>query len=92
MAIRYIAHAIQSREISLGIAIGVENMTLKYVRLFYAFLSGTNCIPANSPRPTPLISEEVDQNPQAHDCIQVFHIVVVIRVFTRNVIAHGVDL
>lgn len=51
MAIRYIAHAIQSREISLGIAIGVENMTL-------------------NPRPTPLISEEVDKNPQAHDCIQ----------------------
>ncbi|KAL4070980.1 Thiolase, N-terminal domain-containing protein [Scleroderma citrinum] len=51
MAIRYIAQAIQSREISLGIAIGVENMTL-------------------NPRPTPLISEEVGKNLQAHDCIQ----------------------
>jgi acetyl-CoA acyltransferase 1 len=29
MAIRNIAHAIQSKEISLGVAVGVENMTLK---------------------------------------------------------------
>jgi acetyl-CoA acetyltransferase len=31
MAIRNIAHAIQSGEISMGMAIGVENMTLKQV-------------------------------------------------------------
>jgi acetyl-CoA acetyltransferase len=29
MAIRNIAHAIQSGEISMGMAVGVENMTLK---------------------------------------------------------------
>ncbi|KAG6336948.1 hypothetical protein ID866_2142 [Astraeus odoratus] len=51
MAIRYIAQAIQSKEISLGIAVGVENMTLNL-------------------RPTPVISEAVDKNPQAHDCTQ----------------------
>ncbi|KAI6007374.1 thiolase [Pisolithus albus] len=51
MAIRCIAQAIQSREISLGLAVGVENMTL-------------------NPRPTPMISEAVDKNRQAHDCIQ----------------------
>lgn len=33
MAIRNIAHAIKSKEISLGVAVGVENMTLKYVPL-----------------------------------------------------------
>ncbi|KAI6031789.1 3-ketoacyl-CoA thiolase [Pisolithus microcarpus] len=46
-----VAQAIQSREISLGLAVGVENMTL-------------------NPRPTPMISEAVDKNRQAHDCIQ----------------------
>ncbi|KAF9241335.1 3-ketoacyl-CoA thiolase [Melanogaster broomeanus] len=51
MAIRNIAHAIQSKEISLGIAVGVESMTL-------------------NARPTPIITEVVDNNPQAHDCIQ----------------------
>ncbi|KII93505.1 hypothetical protein PLICRDRAFT_131359 [Plicaturopsis crispa FD-325 SS-3] len=51
MAIRNIAHAIQSGETSLGLALGVESMTL-------------------NPRPTPVVSEIVDQNPQAHDCIQ----------------------
>lgn len=29
MAIRNIAHAIKSKEISLGVAVGVENMTVK---------------------------------------------------------------
>ncbi|KAH0838331.1 3-ketoacyl-CoA thiolase [Lanmaoa asiatica] len=53
MAIRNIAHAIKSKEISLGVAVGVENMTL-------------------NPRPTPIVAEEVDNNPQAHDCIQVW--------------------
>ncbi|KAG9314393.1 3-ketoacyl-CoA thiolase [Chiua virens] len=51
MAIRNIAHAIQSKEISLGVAVGVENMTL-------------------NARPTPAISEAVDSDSQAHDCIQ----------------------
>jgi len=51
MAIRNIAHAIKSKEISLGVAVGVENMTL-------------------NARPTPTIAEAVDNNPQAHDCIQ----------------------
>ncbi|KAG8219843.1 3-ketoacyl-CoA thiolase [Butyriboletus roseoflavus] len=51
MAIRNVAHAIKSREISLGVAVGVENMTL-------------------NARPTPTIAEAVDNNSQAHDCIQ----------------------
>ncbi|KAG2044806.1 Thiolase, N-terminal domain-containing protein [Suillus americanus] len=58
MAIRNIAHAIQSGEISMGMAIGVENMTLKRV-------SNSLC-----PRPTPVIAESVDKIPRAHDCIQ----------------------
>ena len=33
MAIRNIAHSIQAGEISLGVAVGVESMSLKYVRL-----------------------------------------------------------
>ncbi|KAI6136678.1 3-ketoacyl-CoA thiolase [Pisolithus sp. B1] len=45
------SHGYSSREISLGFAVGVENMTL-------------------NPRPTPVISEAVDKNHQAHDCIQ----------------------
>ncbi|KAI6047598.1 Thiolase, C-terminal domain-containing protein [Pisolithus marmoratus] len=40
-----------NRLISLGFAVGVENMTL-------------------NPRPTPMISEAVDKNHQARDCIQ----------------------
>ncbi|KAG6381204.1 3-ketoacyl-CoA thiolase [Boletus reticuloceps] len=51
MAIRNIAHAIKSKEISLGVAVGVENMSL-------------------NARPTPTIAEAVDNNSQAHDCIQ----------------------
>ncbi|KAH7883626.1 Thiolase, N-terminal domain-containing protein [Phlebopus sp. FC_14] len=51
MAIRNIAHAIQAKEISLGVAVGIENMTL-------------------NARPTPIITETVDKNAQAHDCIQ----------------------
>ncbi|KAH7915796.1 3-ketoacyl-CoA thiolase [Hygrophoropsis aurantiaca] len=51
MAIRSVAHAIQAGEISLGLALGVENMTL-------------------NPRPTPIVTDTVDAQPQAHDCIQ----------------------
>ncbi|KAK7058941.1 hypothetical protein VNI00_001565 [Paramarasmius palmivorus] len=51
MAVRNIAHAIQSGEISLGLAIGVESMSL-------------------NPRPTPEITQIVDQNSEAHDCVQ----------------------
>ncbi|KAH7931013.1 3-ketoacyl-CoA thiolase [Leucogyrophana mollusca] len=51
MAIRNIAQAIQSGEITLGVAVGVENMTL-------------------NPRPTPVVTEAVDKQAQAHDCIQ----------------------
>ncbi|ESK88901.1 3-ketoacyl- thiolase [Moniliophthora roreri MCA 2997] len=51
MAIRNVAHAIQSGEASLGLAIGVESMSL-------------------NPRPTPEITQIVDQNSEAHDCVQ----------------------
>ncbi|KAG2159908.1 3-ketoacyl-CoA thiolase [Suillus bovinus] len=60
MAIRNIAHNIKSGEISMGMAIGVENMTLKRV-------SNSLC---QCPRPTPIIAESVDKIPRAHDCIQ----------------------
>ncbi|KAJ7070993.1 3-ketoacyl-CoA thiolase [Mycena amicta] len=51
MAIRSIAHAIQAGETSIGLAVGVESMTMHA-------------------RPTPQICEAVDQNTEAHDCIQ----------------------
>ncbi|EIM92442.1 3-ketoacyl-CoA thiolase [Stereum hirsutum FP-91666 SS1] len=51
MAIRSIAHDIQSGEIELGLAVGVESMSL-------------------NPRPTPVVTEAVSANAQAHDCIQ----------------------
>jgi len=51
MAIRNIAHAIQTGETSLGVAVGVESMSL-------------------NPRPTPEICVDVDNNSQAHDCVQ----------------------
>ncbi|KAI0322720.1 3-ketoacyl-CoA thiolase [Amylostereum chailletii] len=51
MAIRSIAHSIQSGEISLGIAAGAESMSL-------------------NPRPSPEVSDVVDGNSQAHDCLQ----------------------
>jgi len=51
MAIRSIAQSIQAGEISLGIAVGVESMSL-------------------NPRPTPQVSEKVDADQRAHDCIQ----------------------
>ncbi|TFK77062.1 3-ketoacyl-CoA thiolase [Pluteus cervinus] len=51
MAVRSISHAIQSGEATLGVAIGVESMSL-------------------NPRPTPEVTEIVDQTAGAHDCIQ----------------------
>ncbi|KAK7064198.1 40S ribosomal protein S3-1 [Favolaschia claudopus] len=51
MAIRNIAHAIQAGETSIGLAVGVDSMSMH-------------------PRPTPQICEAVDQNVDAHDCIQ----------------------
>ncbi|KAH8835773.1 Thiolase, N-terminal domain-containing protein [Flagelloscypha sp. PMI_526] len=51
MAIRSVAHAIMAREVELGVAVGVESMTL-------------------NPRPTPTVSDLVDSNAEAHDCIQ----------------------
>ena len=35
MAIRNIAHAIQAKEISLGLAVGVESMSMKWVAHFF---------------------------------------------------------
>ena len=37
MAIRNIAHAIQAGETGIGIAAGVESMSLKYARYPYTF-------------------------------------------------------
>jgi len=51
MAIRSIAHAIKVGDADLGIALGVESMSL-------------------NPRPTPELTQVVEQNAQAHDCVQ----------------------
>jgi len=51
MAIRNIAHAIQAGETSLGVAVGVESMSL-------------------NPRPTPVVVDEISQDPKANDCLQ----------------------
>jgi acetyl-CoA acyltransferase 1 len=81
MAIRNIAHSIRVGEISLGVAAGVESMSLKSVsgrfasgisrgaahRLFFLNSHSLSC----SPRPTPVVVDAVRAHPQAHDCIQV---------------------
>ena len=87
MAIRNIAHSIRAGEISLGVAVGLESMSLKSVP-FVPDL-GRDATPrvcsysefplnldlflvhAHSPRPTPLVVDTVGANPSAHDCIQV---------------------
>jgi acetyl-CoA acyltransferase 1 len=85
MAIRNIAHGIRAGEVSLGVAVGVESMSLKLVPLLLNFRRiasesrrNTNSrrflfdfFPIHSPRPTPLVVDAVSANPQAHDCIQV---------------------
>ena len=75
MAIRNIAHSIRAGEISLGVAVGVESMSLKSVPVV--------CAPSRrnspsgliflvySPRPTPVVEDTVSANQQARDCIQV---------------------
>ena len=77
MAIRNIAHSIRAGEISLGVAAGVESMSLKSVPVVCA----TSCRNSpsvlifpdylRSPRPTPVVVDTVSANSQAHDCIQV---------------------
>lgn len=67
MAIRNIAHAIQSGETSLGVAVGVESMSLKSV-VSLLLLADSHVF---SPRPTPEVSDIVAQDSQAHDSIQV---------------------
>jgi acetyl-CoA acyltransferase 1 len=85
MAIRNIAHSIRAGEISLGVAVGVESMSLKsvpFVRDLRRCASGRSLsfsqililflsVHAHSPRPTPLVVDSVGANPSAHDCIQV---------------------
>lgn len=75
MAIRSIAHSIRAGEISLGLAVGVESMSVKSVLVAFScslilrrflYLSRLH-----SPRPTPVVVDAVGANPQAHDCIQV---------------------
>lgn len=73
MAIRNIAHAIQSGETSIGVAIGAESMSLKCVVRRLAFLVLIDR--PRSPRPTPEVSGAVDKNPESHDCIQVYMII-----------------
>lgn len=70
MAIRSIAHAIQSGETSLGWAIGAESMSLKYVVSLHSNVTCINFLVC-SPRPTPEVAEIVGKNQHAYDCIQV---------------------
>ncbi|KAF7320276.1 3-ketoacyl-CoA thiolase [Mycena kentingensis (nom. inval.)] len=67
MAIRSIAHAIQAGETSIGLAVGVESMTMQFVSSAPELDKAKR---ACSARPTPEISEIVDKNSEAHDCIQ----------------------
>jgi hypothetical protein len=73
MAIRNIAHSIRAGEISLGVAVGVESMSVKSVLVALQFDSPSVLIflVLRSPRPTPVVVDTVGANPQAHDCIQV---------------------
>jgi len=73
MAIRNIAYSIRAGEISLGVAVGVESMSIKsvLVALQFNFSVGSYLSRLRSPRPTPVVVDTVGANPQAHDCIQV---------------------
>lgn len=71
MAIRNIAHAIQAGEISLGLAVGVESMSMKWVAHF--LLSKQLCLTTFSPRPTPEVVESISANTHAHDCMEVMN-------------------
>lgn len=72
MSIRTIAHAIQAGEITLGLAIGVESMSLKYVGKAYFSVARSH---ESSPRPTPELVDTVSSHSKAADAIQVssFH-------------------
>ena len=72
MAIRSIAHSIRAGEISLGVAVGVESMSLKSVQ-FRSWLAICSYYfsRSRSPRPTPVVQDTVSANSQARDCIQV---------------------
>ncbi|KAL0072003.1 hypothetical protein AAF712_000926 [Marasmius tenuissimus] len=75
MAIRNIAHAIQSGETSLGLAIGVESMSLKCVLFASTYPPSA---PSNLPRSNFTsvlvrlreVSQVVSQDVEAHDCVQ----------------------
>lgn len=69
MAIRNIAHAIQSGETLLGLAVGVESMSLQCVVFFS--ITAVSPILAASPRPTPIVVESIASHSQAHDCTEV---------------------
>jgi acetyl-CoA acyltransferase 1 len=71
MAIRSIAHAIQAGETSIGLAVGVENMSLKRVSCRKTLPLGVLIFLSRSPRPTPVVSAGVEKHPRANDCIQV---------------------
>jgi acetyl-CoA acyltransferase 1 len=91
MAIRALAHAIQSGETSLGWAVGAENMSLKCVPLLYSIKMRLN-FSKLSPRPTPEVSEVVSNHPFAHDCIQVNSGYSLIRPNTYPDLADGLDV
>jgi acetyl-CoA acyltransferase 1 len=106
MAIRNIAHSIRAGEISLGVAVGVESMSLKSVWVIYQLCvvvvvvislgSYLLVTVARSPRPTPVVVDAISANPQAHDCIQVrpwaLSYLYSILVNSYVLAAHGVDL
>jgi hypothetical protein len=103
MAIRNIAHSIRAGEISLGVAVGVESMSLKSVPVVWysrrasgVTVRGSYLSRSRSPRPTPVVEDTVSADPQAHDCIQVRSLGAPLWVVVLDndcaLAAHGVDL
>ena len=74
MAIRNIAHAIQAEEIFMGLAVGVESMSTKWVTaLFFVLYLYKKLMSFISPRPTPEVVESISANTHAHDCMEVIN-------------------
>ena len=95
MAIRNIAHSIRAGEIALGVAVGVESMSLKYVRSTHLLATNPLRYRSRSPRPTPIVADVVSANAQARDCIQVCAgtwIRHMLLYLADHRAAHGVDL
>jgi len=94
MAIRTIAHDIQSGETSLGVAVGVESMSQQSVHLCFCSRPFLPYIIRLSARPTPAITDTVSAHHQAYDCIQVWLTDICRRSIpdSRHLLAYGMDV